>query len=58
MRILLTILLSSFLFINCNSNKETISKNTADFNLGWQFYLSEENITIDGVSDNKYKNVN
>ncbi|WP_341220719.1 glycoside hydrolase family 2 TIM barrel-domain containing protein [Polaribacter atrinae] len=58
MKTLLTLLLSSIIFINCSSRNEEVKENNTDFNLDWQFYLSQENKEFDAVLENQYKKVN
>lgn len=58
MRIFLALFLSSFLFVNCNSDTEIINDKITDFNKDWQFHLSQENKEIDAILENKYKKVN
>ena len=59
MKIFSTLFLATFFLFNCTTDTSEKIKinNQKDFNLDWQFYLSQENIDINTVLEKSYKKV-
>ncbi|WP_157208956.1 glycoside hydrolase family 2 TIM barrel-domain containing protein [Mariniflexile maritimum] len=51
------ILLLAFVF-NCNGLQNKSRSVTDNFNLNWQFYLSQEDENINSISDDKFETIN
>ena len=51
-------LLAFLLIASCSANKETEIKRNSDFNLNWEFSLSQENVSINDISQSEFKTLN
>ncbi|MDV7186033.1 glycoside hydrolase family 2 TIM barrel-domain containing protein [Lutibacter sp. TH_r2] len=59
MKKLSTLILLLFLCISC-THKKQLDENTniSDFNLNWGFHLSQDNLDINTINQNKFRNLN
>ncbi|NMH86199.1 glycoside hydrolase family 2 TIM barrel-domain containing protein [Flavivirga algicola] len=51
------LILLGFIFYSCKNDLKVAAQET-DFNLNWEFYLSQEDENINEIPQNKYKSVN
>lgn len=60
MKIFSTLFLVTFFLFSCTTDTSEATKfsDKIDFNLDWQFYLSQENAEVNTVSESQYKIVN